>query len=296
MSSELEHAINQVYQKVGRNVVFFQKLESMLKRLIAGNQISGYVSEIEQKRQKQAESVKKQTLGQVAALFIEHNSSEDDIKLGPDDPKEPWISFGCKHSGEGTEERKKEIATLIEERNKLIHQFNEICDLSSLESCTQAEKYLDRLYDSVISEIRNLDCAEQALNIAFQALMLPATKDVENHFALLIYLQQRPSIMMLGKLSLQINRDDGWTILTKAEGKLDQEAIDEISSLKKQLNCTTLNDLLLKTEVFDLLEETTKKGGIRLLYRVKPDCSAWVTDNVFMVKRRMPLQHIVPRI
>lgn len=277
-------------------MVFFHKLEAMLKRITATSEISGYVGEIEKKAHRQAESINKQTLGQVAGLYIEHNASGDDIKLGPDNLKEPWISFGHSMSHEGTEERKKVLIALIEERNKLIHQFDQICDLASIESCNQAEKYLDQQYKSIISELRNLDCTEQAIHLGFRAMLLPPSKDIEERRELLIYLQEKPSIMMLGKLTLQINRDDGWTILTKAEGKLDQEAVDEISSLKKKLTCRTLKELLLKTEVFDFLEETTKKGGIRQLYRVKLDCNVWVTDNVLILKRQLPPQRIVPRI
>jgi hypothetical protein len=295
MSSELEHAINQVYQKVGRNVVYFHKLESMLKRLTGGNQISGYVSEIKKNAQKQIESVKKQTLGQVTALFIENNAV-DNIKFGPDNPKEVWMSFGHSMSHVDTEERKKVLTALIEERNKLIHQLDQVCDLASIESCNQAEKYLDQQYDLVISEIRDLDCAEQALHRGLQALMLPPTQDMLNHCDLLIYLQERPSIRLLGNLTLQNKGTDGWTILDKAESKLDQEASDEVSTLKKMLNCRTLKEILQKTEVFEFREETTPKGGIRQLYRVKPDCSVWVTDNVLILKREVRLQQILPRI
>lgn len=126
-------------------------------------------------------------------------------------------------------------------------------------------------------------------------MMMPATKDIENHFALLSYLQQQPSIMILGKLSLQIKRDDGWAIFDEALSHLEQEASAEIKELKKQYHCKPLKDLMLKTEVFEFREETTKKGGSRLLYRVKPDCIVWATDNVTILTYRMPLQHIVPR-
>lgn len=166
MNAELEKATNQVYQKVGRNVVHFYKLEDMLKRLTASSQISGYVSEFQKKAQKQIESISKQTLGHVATKYIERISPGGDIDLGPDNPKEPWVSYGCKDSHEGTEERKKRISDLIEERNKLIHQFNQVCDLSTLDGCNASEAYLDRQYDSVIGKLRSLDCFAQARNIA----------------------------------------------------------------------------------------------------------------------------------
>jgi hypothetical protein len=290
MNSELENATNQVYQKVGRNVVFFQKLEGMLKRLTSLQQISGYVSEIEQKAQKQIESISKQTLGQVAGLYIENHSSGDDIDLGPDHPKEPWINIGFKSSGEGTEERNKEITALIEERNKLIHQFNQVCDLTSLESCTQAERYLDHQYDLVRRELSYLESYMQAVRGAAIVSLMCHASDYGNQWKVIFDLQKRPSMMMLGKITTEIARAGGWTVLCSAVARLNQEASAEINELKKHYHCKTLKNLMLKADVFEFLEETTIKGGSRLLYRVKSEYSAWVTEGKCFIQLHLVTQ------
>lgn len=290
MNSELENATNQVYQKVGRNVVFFQKLEGLLKRLTAVQQISGYVSEIEQKAQKQIESISKQTLGQVAGVYIENNSSGDDIDLGPDHPKEPWINIGFKNSGEGTEERNKEITSLIEERNKLIHQFDQVCDLTSLANCTQAESYLDHQYDLVRRELRNLESSMQAVRGAAIVSLMCHESDFVNRSKFIFDLQKNPSMMMLGKITSQIARADGWTVLSSATGHLNQDVSAEIKELKKQYHCKTQKDLMLKADVFEFREETTPKGGTRLLYRVKPEYSAWLTEGKSFIQLHLVAQ------
>lgn len=279
MNAELENAINQVYQKVGRNVVFFHKLEVMLKRITATSQISGYVSEVEQKAQKQIESINKQTLGQVAGLFIENNASGDDIDLGPDNPKEPWINIGHKYSGERAEEDARVTMALVEERNKLIHQFDQICDLTTLARCEQAGKFLDHQYDRINKELRHLDSYMQAAQVGARLCLTLMASDAFRQRDQICDLQKRPSLMLLGKLSIELKREDGWAVVQKAASHLEQEASAEIQELKKKYHCKSLKELMLTAHVFDFLEETTKKGGIRLLYRVKPEYNEWVTEG-----------------
>jgi hypothetical protein len=284
MSSEHEYAINQVYQKVGRNVVSFYKLEDMLKRMTASSKMSGVASEFAQKSQKQIEQISKKSLGQVASLFQDNMiSGEVDLLNDPwpaSPPNEPLIKIECKISGENVEEWKKRMSDLIEERNKMIHQFDQVCDLTSLESCKNAETYLDRTHKSLVLEIKNMEAALKAHQAGLQTIALFLEFDNQRKLELISCIQQRPSLKKLGKLSLKTKREDGWTVLAGAVSQLTQEENAEIKELKKHFKCKTFKDLMLKAGVFEFLEEITKKGGCRLLYRVKPVCTDWITKNV----------------
>jgi len=274
MNSDLENAITHVYQKVGRNVVFFNKLENMFKHLTASNQISGYLSEVLQKKQKQIASISKKTLGQVAGLFIENNASGNEIDLGPDDPEDIWINIGYTLKSERQEERNKEIVDLVEERNTLIHQFDQVCDLTSLESCGKAEIYLDHQYVRVQREINKLDIYMRGIQCGYDLMCRLLESDLLNRLELISDLQKRPSIMRLAKMPTELARTDGWTVLCKALAQLHQNLSVEIKALKKEFQCKTLKDLMLKAEIFEFLEEKTGKSGVRLLYRVKPEYTA----------------------
>lgn len=279
MNSDLEKAITRVYQKVGRNVVFFNKLENMFKHLTALNQISGYVSELQQKKQKQIASISKQTLGQVAGLFIENNASGDEIDLGPDDPEDIWINIGYTIKSERQEERNKEIVDLVEERNKLIHQFAQVCDLTSLESCATAEIYLENQYVRVQREINQLEIYMRVAQCAYDLMSRLLDSDLLNRLKLISDLQKRPSIMRLAKMPTELARTDGWTVLCKALAQLHQDLSVEIKVLKKEFQCKTLKDLMLKADIFEFFEENTKKNGVRLLYRVRPEYTAQVIEE-----------------
>lgn len=49
---------------------------------------------------------------------------------------------------------------------------------------------------------------------------------------------------------------------------LKQHAPNEIESLKEQYGYKTLKSFIQATEIFDIMEGKTSKGGIRLLYRL----------------------------
>ena len=175
MNSELENAINLVFQKTGRNVACFQMLESLYKRITALSQISSPLSEFQKAAQKQIDSVNKKSLGQVASLFLENVISGDSDAFNdpwPDSLKEPLIKFECKISGEDVEKWNKRMSGLIDDRNKMIHHFDQVCDLTSLESCKKAEGYLDSLHKSLIPEIKNMESALKAHQASLQVMAL----------------------------------------------------------------------------------------------------------------------------
>lgn len=45
---------------------------------------------------------------------------------------------------------------------------------------------------------------------------------------------------------------------------------EEIGQLKNNWGYKTLKELMLASEFFDIIEEPTEKGGVRVLYRPKP--------------------------
>lgn len=278
MNTELDTAINQVYKKVGRNVVYLQKFEARLKHITARSAIKGYESEIPQTLQKQIESLSKHTLGQVAGLFIDKITG-DNIDLGPDDPKENWINVELKISDNCAEKLKSILMTLVGERNKLVHQFDKICDFASLENCTHAENFLDQQYDLICNELKSLNDFVKNVCLLTQSLQVHQ----ENLFnSLLIQcfdLIKHSSILFFGKITSQIGRADGWTVLSRALGHLNHEDAVELKALRQTYQCKTIKDILLKAEVFEWLEETTEKDEKQLLYRVKPAYLAWLTDG-----------------
>lgn len=60
-------------------------------------------------------------------------------------------------------------------------------------------------------------------------------------------------------------------MLSVAGQLIRQHAPEEMAVLKERYGHKTLKDLILATELFDMIDESTDKGGTRVLYRLRPD-------------------------
>ena len=84
-------------------------------------------------------------------------------------------------------------------------------------------------------------------------------------------------------MAVQKARPDGWLVFQSVEQFIRQQIPEEFANLEKRFGYKTIKEILLATEFFDIAEEPTKKGGVRLLYRIKPDLSFeksyYITDE-----------------
>ncbi len=85
------------------------------------------------------------------------------------------------------------------------------------------------------------------------------------------FLQQSPLVSLLLNISIQQPRSDGWTLLGNADRQLRLTLPDEMGQLKNSYGYKTVKELIRASEFFDINEELTKKGGVRVLYRPKPE-------------------------
>jgi hypothetical protein len=85
----------------------------------------------------------------------------------------------------------------------------------------------------------------------------------------LITLRQSRLTRLLEFNASHIAREDGWAILATAEHHIRQQAPEALELLRTHHNIRTLRMFAVETRLFDIAEETTAKGGIRVLYRMK---------------------------
>lgn len=143
MNESLLHA--ESLQKIGRNVVEFQKLEVMLKILLSSIEFDTQSSDSKTQPANRRELVSKKTLGTVSKDLLEKIVSE---------PLEPGqLSNGVKHrlsfqfriggSSEFVSQIKESFDEIVKERNELIHHRLVDFEPSSDESCEKLISYLD---------------------------------------------------------------------------------------------------------------------------------------------------------
>jgi hypothetical protein len=157
-AQSVQQARDEVFRKIGRNVVNFQKLEGMLKVLLKSSGFHGKASEIEAQVKDRNKSIEMQSMGKlVGSLFdsVLTNSSGEEL---PEDIDEPWISARFVIELEETEadNLKHALAEIVEERNKLIHQLLLSSVFNSIESCNELSAQLDSQREKLKPQFKRL--------------------------------------------------------------------------------------------------------------------------------------------
>lgn len=275
VDAEHEAMRNEVMRKMGRNLLLFQQIERMLKFLLANHSFAGYVHEMEAKLKSQKEKVEKKTMGSLVGDFFEETATgKRQLREAPDDLVAPWFSFGgVELESAYHEERKLALASTVAERNELVHHFLSRWDLMSVESVRGADEYLDRQREKVLPEFEQLKGLVRALDDSRrQTAQFISSGEWAKHLTLADLRLSRP-VLLLGDIAQKMGRDDGYVLLNTAGDLLRLHAPEETKALKERCGYKSLKALIVATELFDLVEEPTEKGGARVFYRMKPGIS-----------------------
>ena len=271
---ELKKAKNEVLRKIGRNMLLFQQMEGMLKYLVAHGRFSGYASELKTKHENHIVTVRKQTMGQLVGQFLENTyskcekNSEEQIEL-----KEAFFSFSFSVETDAAnyETQKQAMASIVADRNELTHHLLPRFNPNSTESCLEIDQYLDRQREKLLPQWdmlkRIADALREGRKIHGEFL---GSDEGKKQFQL-SWLRQSTLVILLADISTQMARSDGRTLLNIAGELIRKHAPEERVCLKEKYGHKTLKELIIATELFEIFEEPTDKGGIRVLYRLKSD-------------------------
>lgn len=139
-----------VLTKIGRNVLNLQKMEGMIKYLVAVSRIEGPIDELAQSFEKTRDALSKRSMGLAAGDLF-------GTLLGrsPEQPQEGsnenWasLSFQIGLDPDARQAFESALRSLIEERNQLIHSMFLRFDLTSLDECEAMMDALDRQHESI---------------------------------------------------------------------------------------------------------------------------------------------------
>jgi hypothetical protein len=269
------YSTDEILRKIGRNIILFQQLEQLLKYLCANGNISGFASKLQDNIEKRKASIHKQTMGQLVGQYINNVNPElEDLPAEPEEIEEAYFTFKFSIECDAVyfEKKKEALANVVSERNQLVHHLLPQFDLSDPESCKTIGIRLDDQSEKIRDEIKDLKAIVKTLYDGKKKLSkFFASEEGKKQFKL-SFLQQSRLVILLGEIAIQTARPDGWALMSVAGQLIRQHAPEEIALLKERYNHNSLKSLILATELFDLYEEATKKGGIRVLYRLK---SGW---------------------
>lgn len=265
---------DEMFRKIGRNLINYQVIEQLLKQLISGNRITGPASQLEEIRNQKAEEIHIQSMGVLVGQFLDNTYQEPKDSLSEaSDLKEIHFSasFHLNVDARFLESRKADLKKLTDERNNLAHHLLPRLKLNSIDSCLAISRELDAQREMQIKEHEHLaSLCKQIGNLYKEHTDFIASEEGIRLFEF-GFLQQSRVITMLLELSITQSRADGWTVLDKATRYLRENLADDLDKIKTYHGCKTMKSLILTSELFDILEEPTKKGGSRVLYRVKSD-------------------------
>ena len=169
----------------------------------------------------------------------------------------------------------------VDDRNAFIHHLLPRFNPDSIESCLEVEQYLDQLHEKLVPEYDHLKSLienfEEARKLHFDFLN---SEEGIKQFEL-SFLQQSPLVALLLNISIQQLGPEGWTLLVNADRQLRTTLPDEMARLRTSYGYKTVKELIQAAELFDIKEEITKKGGVRVFYRPKPELTYAAINRLF---------------
>lgn len=268
LNSQVTKLSDEVLRKIGRNVVLFQKIEALLKHLVTIHRVDGTQANLAVRQQKRAAKVQKQMMGTLVGHYTGSILSDaGEPAQEPHGITEMWMSTTFTISGDRDfyESTRTDMKLMVDERNDLIHHFLPRWRPDSIEHLEEAATYLDKQREKMLPILDHLQGVTKSIQ---EAVSLMASDEMQNQLELL-WLQGSPLVELLRDVAVQKARSDGWASLKQATQIARLQDSDAVTHLKERYGYSTLKEVLIGSELFDLKEEPLSNGGFRTIYRVK---------------------------
>jgi len=265
-------ALNEVFRRVGRNLLLLQQIELLLKALLSASGFAGYVSEIPAKAAQRADDISRKTLGQLAQQYHEELLGQGDAPpSAPENPLEPWFNMRIQFKfDEAVVERDRAVLlALVAERNELAHTFLSRWDLSSTADLEAANKVLDEQRARALPVLEHVKVLlEQVIQRRQEVGESILRGDLGREFDL-AFLRGSRIVQLLGEIAATAARPDGWTDLAKAGHLVASLEPEELANAKRRFGNGSLKRLLVASEMFEVVDEPVGGGHVRTIYRKK---------------------------
>jgi hypothetical protein len=164
-SVDIEALRDEALRKVGRNIVNFSKIEAVFKYLLSVSQLDGTEKTISAQLGKNQTRLRKKTLGSLVQEFSENilrDASQSEPK--PDFSEAGiYLSFKVTYSNpDFLKIRKRILASIVAERNNLIHRKLASLDTSSVEDCHNLITLLDEQNLRLLAQFEELRRIEES--------------------------------------------------------------------------------------------------------------------------------------
>ncbi|MBD2125045.1 hypothetical protein H6F97_01360 [Microcoleus sp. FACHB-1] len=171
-SLDLEAVRAKALRKLGRKIVNFSKIEAAFKYLLAVSQLEGTGKTVSDQLRKNQNRLRKQTLGKLVQEFNKNILGDASQSESKPDFSEAEISLSFKVSYNNPDflkVQKRTLASIVAERNRLIHQKLAFIDTSSVEDCHSLITLLDEQNPRLLAQLEELRWMIETLRESLKA-------------------------------------------------------------------------------------------------------------------------------
>jgi hypothetical protein len=296
-AKENEHW-DDIYQKIGRCIVLFQKIELLFKYAVSRGCFSlvlstnpSNTSPIDQLKNN-ANTFSQKTMGCVGRLFCErilteNNYSPDDKELSKGEMRiNVNLNLGI---NDHTIDLKKKIELIIAERNKMVHQFFNTFQFDLNDDFLKANIYLEETYDNALDLYNELT----ELTNFIPELLQHCFSNLPNLFVLNDLYNtpfEKELIVMIqyySELRIKFRNSDGWTNLADTGNFLSQQCPLALKECKIKHKTKSLKKIIERFELFEI--KSTGENKENILFRMKADY--WIeedAENQLFLCKKLP--------
>lgn len=264
--------VDEVLRRIGRNLLLFQHIEHLLKHLMSNSRLEGTLSSAKAFQEERRLRIHRQTLGQLAGQFNDDILADAGERASPEGISEAWFSFRFNIEADSAfvEQHGAEMKAIVDARNDLIHHFLPRWSPASEDSTREALAYLDAQRARALPMRDQLQSFLKTFQEAAKAHADFMASPEANRQLELMFLRHSRLVLLLGELATKTTRKDGWLDLSTAANVIKELEPEATERMFERYGHRTLKKLLLATELFDVEDEPTPKGGTRTIYRIKP--------------------------
>lgn len=277
MSNDRTPTSDEVLRRVGRNLVIFQQIELFLK-FILENSNSTHVRSHGASALVETSVVggrpAQQTLGTLVRNYLSDVLVEAGLEIPEFGlPETAQCAFRFKFTMEVedafVQRLRADLKLMTEQRNELVHHFLPRWKPGDETALNDALAYLNVQRDKVSPMFDHLKEISLRIEQGRKSMAeLVASPEFERQFEL-AWLQRSPLISLFCEVHGRDKRTDGWTYLSTAGQVAAKEHPDELAHLVERYGFKSLKQLLIGSELFDVMEEGMPKGGSRTLFRLR---------------------------
>ena len=267
---------DELFRRVGRNLLNFQRIEGMLKLLVVNCSLSGPIKELASIKESHANKVSQSTMGTLAGRLLNEFladigdsdaafNSEEDLAV-----TEIWVSTKVTIEMDAASRASlgDDIRALVEERNQLVHNFYSRWDGATVESTRTALDHLEAQRERLTPAFEHLrDITRNTAEVMKAHADFLSSPDGEKTLEHL-WLCNSPIVRSLIECSMRTGRPDGWLALATAGHILKRDLPEDVAAMRERYGYSKLRKLVEATDMFDVWDQPTP-GGFRSVYRCK---------------------------